>query len=127
MNIPRKIMKRSMAQRTLLAGRVVLVAATALSQDISPHPIMTTEEAIRKDLKALRGTWIVVAAERDGRKLSDAEIESIAFTVEETGRAWVKKKGQIIFEGLIKIDLMKNPKTERQPRPPRARTRAKPS
>jgi uncharacterized protein (TIGR03067 family) len=73
---------------------------------------MTTEEAIRKDLRALTGTWIVVAAERDGRKLSDAEIEGIAFIVEETGRAWVKKKGQIIFEGVIKIDPTKNPKTE---------------
>jgi uncharacterized protein (TIGR03067 family) len=89
-----------------------LIAFAALSQNISPPPVMTKEEAIKKDLKALTGTWTVISAVRDGKQLSDAEIDGIAFTIEETGRAEVKKKGQIVFEGILTIDPTKSPKTE---------------
>src|SRR5262245_38288769 len=34
-----------------------LIAFAALGQNISPPPVMTKEEAIKKDLKALTGTW----------------------------------------------------------------------
>jgi uncharacterized protein (TIGR03067 family) len=70
------------------------------------------EEAISKELAALEGTWKVVSAVRDGNKLSDAQIEGIRFTIEETGKALVKKGEKVLFEGTIKVDPTKTPKTE---------------
>ena len=65
-----------------------------------------------KELAALKGTWVVVSAERDGNKLSDGQIEGVRFTIEETGRAVVRKGEEVIFEGTLKIDPSKTPKTE---------------
>jgi uncharacterized protein (TIGR03067 family) len=70
------------------------------------------EEAVMKELAALRGTWAVVLAERDGEKLSDEQVKGVRFTIEENGKALVKKGEQVVFEGTIKIDPTKTPKTE---------------
>jgi uncharacterized protein (TIGR03067 family) len=70
------------------------------------------EEAINKELAALEGTWKVVSAVQDGNKLSDAQIEGVRFTIEETGKALVKKGEKVLFEGTIKVDPTKTPKTE---------------
>jgi uncharacterized protein (TIGR03067 family) len=70
------------------------------------------EEAVVKDLTALKGTWRVVSATRDGNKLTDEQIKNIRFTIGEGGQALVKNGEQILFEGTIKIDPTKIPKTE---------------
>jgi uncharacterized protein (TIGR03067 family) len=94
-------------------GWIVLAIPTlSLGETVSPEASMTKEDAVRKDFEALTGTWTVVAAVRDGKKLSEAEIQGIAFTIERTGRAVVKRNEQVIFEGIISIDPTRNPKTE---------------
>lgn len=70
------------------------------------------EEAVVKDLTALKGTWTVVSATRDGNKLTDEQIKNVRFTIGENGTALVKNGEQILFEGTIKIDPTKTPKTE---------------
>jgi uncharacterized protein (TIGR03067 family) len=70
------------------------------------------EEAVMKDPAALKGTWIVVSATREGNKLSDKQIKNVRFTIEENGQALVKNGEQILFEGTIKIDPTKKPKRE---------------
>jgi uncharacterized protein (TIGR03067 family) len=70
------------------------------------------EEAVMKDLGALKGTWTVVSADRDGKKLSDEQVKGVRFTIGENGKALVKKGEQVLFEGTIKIDPTKTPRTE---------------
>ena len=70
------------------------------------------EEAVMKDLEALKGTWTVTSAERDGTKLSDEQIKGVTFTFDGAGRAVVKRGDQILFEGTIKLDPTKKPKAE---------------
>jgi len=69
------------------------------------------EEAVMKDMKVLRGTWTVVSAERDGKKLTDEQIKGVSLTIDGTGKVSVKRGDQLIFEGTIRIDPAKKPKT----------------
>ncbi|MDB5312449.1 MAG: hypothetical protein JWO38_6651 [Gemmataceae bacterium] len=71
----------------------------------------TKEEAVVKDLEALKGTWAVVSADRDGKKLTAEQIKGVTFTIDGTGKALVKKGDQLLFDGTIKIDPTKKPKT----------------
>ena len=86
----------------------ILVAGVGLSVAAGD----AKEEAIMKDLVALKGTWRVVSAARDGNKLTHEQIKNVRFTIEENGQALVKNGEQILFEGTIKIDPTKTPKTE---------------
>jgi uncharacterized protein (TIGR03067 family) len=70
------------------------------------------EDAVSKELAALKGTWVVVSAVRDGNKLSYDQIEGVRFTIKETGKVLVKKGEKVLFEGTIKVDPTKTPKTE---------------
>jgi uncharacterized protein (TIGR03067 family) len=69
------------------------------------------EGAIMKDMAALKGTWAVVWTERDGKRASDEEVKGVRFTIEENGKALLKKGEQVLFEGTIKVDPTKKPKT----------------
>jgi uncharacterized protein (TIGR03067 family) len=84
----------------LFAGVGLLVAAGAGSG-----------EAVKKDLEALKGTWMVVSAEKDGKKLTDEQLKGITLTYDGAGKTSVKKGDQLLFEGTIKIDPTKKPKT----------------
>lgn len=69
------------------------------------------EEGVKKDLEALKGTRTVVSAERDGKKLTDEQLKGVTLTYDGAGRASVKKGDQLLFDGTIKIDPTKKPKT----------------
>ncbi len=66
------------------------------------------EAAVKKDLAALKGTWIIVSAERDGKNVTDT---GVILTFDGIGKAAVKKGSQLLFAGAIKIDPTKKPKT----------------
>ncbi|MDB5341711.1 MAG: hypothetical protein JWP89_88 [Schlesneria sp.] len=70
------------------------------------------EEAVMKDVESLKGTWVVVSAERDGRKLTDEQIKGVMLTFDGGEKVVVKKGDQPLFEGTIKIDPTKKPKTQ---------------
>jgi len=69
------------------------------------------EDAVKKDLAALKGTWTAVSAERDGKKLTDEQLKGVTLVYDGAGRASVKKADQLLFDGTIKIDPAKKPKT----------------
>src|SRR5262249_7224019 len=59
----------------------------------------------------LKGTWTPVSAERDGKKLTAEQLMDIKLVYDGAGRASVKKGDQLLFDGAIKIDPTKKPKT----------------
>jgi uncharacterized protein (TIGR03067 family) len=69
------------------------------------------EDAVKKDLKALTGTWAVVAAERDGNKFTEEQTKGVLLTIDGTGKASVKRGDQVVFEGTFTLDPTKKPKT----------------
>lgn len=73
-----------------------------------PHAGAGKDDAAKKELEAIKGTWIVVLAERDGKDVTDKEVR---LTFDAAGKAVVKKGDKLLFEGTIKIDPTKKPKT----------------
>jgi uncharacterized protein (TIGR03067 family) len=67
------------------------------------------KEAGKKDQEALKGTWTIVSAERDGRKFTEAQLKGVVGTFDE-GKVSVQRQGQTIFEGTVKLDPTKKPK-----------------
>jgi uncharacterized protein (TIGR03067 family) len=91
-------------------AQAVAVLFAGVSQPITADD--TKEEAVMKDMKALSGMWTVVSAERDGKKLTDEQLKGITLTYDGTGKASVKKGDQLLFDGTIRIDPTKKPKTQ---------------
>jgi uncharacterized protein (TIGR03067 family) len=60
-----------------------------------------------RDLAAMKGTWSVVSAERDGKDVTDA---TVTLTV-DGAKVFVKRGDKQIFEGTAKLDASKSPKT----------------
>jgi uncharacterized protein (TIGR03067 family) len=87
----------------------VAILLAGISQPTAAHD--TKEEAVMKDMKMLTGTWTVVSAERDGKKLTDEQIKGISLTIEGTGKTSVRRGDQLLFEGTLAIDPTKKPKT----------------
>jgi uncharacterized protein (TIGR03067 family) len=69
------------------------------------------EDAVKKDLEALKGTWAVVSAERDGKKFTDDQLKGVLVTFDADGKVSVQRQGQPLFEGTVMIDPTKKPKT----------------
>ena len=66
------------------------------------------DEAVKKDLEALAGTWVPVSVEIDGRK--DEELKGVAVTYEASGKISVRRGDKVIGEGTFKIDPGRKPK-----------------
>jgi uncharacterized protein (TIGR03067 family) len=69
------------------------------------------KEAVKKDLEAMKGTWTVVSAERDGKKFTEEQLKDVTVTFDAGGKVSAQRQGQPIFEGTVKIDPTKKPKT----------------
>jgi len=69
------------------------------------------EEAVKKELQALKGTWRPVSREVDGVKTSEEELKDVIIRRDEAGMFSVRLGDQVIIEGTIKIDPAKKPKT----------------
>ena len=59
-----------------------------------------------RDLAAMKGTWSIASAERDGKDVTDA---TVTLTV-DGAKVVVKRGDKQIFEGTAKLDASKSPK-----------------
>src|ERR1022692_3565948 len=69
------------------------------------------DDAAKKELETLQGTWVLVSAERDGKKLSENEVKKTKITFK--GDAYVFPDASGIGtsqKGIIKVDPSKTPK-----------------
>jgi uncharacterized protein (TIGR03067 family) len=70
------------------------------------------EEAFKKELKAMAGTWRPVAAEVDGLKAPEERLKESVVTRDEAGNLVARRGDKIIMEGTVKkINATKKPKT----------------
>lgn len=70
------------------------------------------DEASKKDLQQLQGTWLLVSAERDGKKVSEDDVKNVTLVV--SGNKFKFLKGAEVgtaSEGTFKVDATKKPKT----------------
>jgi uncharacterized protein (TIGR03067 family) len=67
------------------------------------------EDAVKKELQQLEGTWVRMSIEVNGEKKSDAEAKSQRLTI--TGEKYTLKIGDQTRQGTLKVDPTKKPKT----------------
>jgi uncharacterized protein (TIGR03067 family) len=84
----------------LVAGAGLLVAAGDAK-----------EEAVKKDLEALKGVWKVVSVEKDGKKLGEEQLKGVSVRFDASGKASGHKGDKVIFEATFRIDPTKEPRT----------------
>jgi uncharacterized protein (TIGR03067 family) len=68
------------------------------------------EEAVKKELKALQGTWRPISQELDGKKTSEEELKDRAVVFDAAGKASLRHGDKILLESAWKIDPTKKPK-----------------
>ena len=112
-------MEVSMKWQAVLA---ILVAGTGLSVAAGD----TKEEAIMKDMAAMKGTWAVDWAIRDGMKLGEEQIKNVRFTIEEAGTSLVKNGDKYSSRARSKSTRPKDPRRKMPRKLPRERTKARP-
>lgn len=69
------------------------------------------DEAIRKDLKALTGTWGTLTFVNDGKKIGKDEAKTHTATYSADRKYQAYQGDKLVFEGTLKIDPTKKPKT----------------
>ncbi len=70
------------------------------------------DDAVKKELAKLTGTWKVTLFEIDGKKpRTDDELEKFLVTFDADGKCTVQLNGKVIVESTNKIDPAKTPKT----------------
>lgn len=69
------------------------------------------EDAVKKALADLKGTWTIVSATKDGKKLTEEQLKGVTLAYDGAGRVTVKQGDKVRFEGTIKIDPTRTPKT----------------
>ena len=65
--------------------------------------------AVKKELKKLAGTWQLVASEKDGVKVPEAETKDIKITI-KGDKFTMERAGKTVEEGWICIDPTRKPK-----------------
>jgi len=76
-------------------------------------PLLLTaggEDALRKELKALKGTWKAVGIEAGGMKLPKEAVLDFKFIVMADGKA-IGKMPKSEYQAKVTVDAKKNPKT----------------
>jgi uncharacterized protein (TIGR03067 family) len=69
------------------------------------------EEAVAKDLQAVKGTWRLSSKEEDGKKFSEEEIKDVIMTNDGSGAASVRRGDKALAEATVKLDPTTKPKT----------------
>lgn len=84
---------------------VVLTAILLIAAD-GPQ-----DDAVKKDLEKLQGTWVLVSAERDGKKLSEEEVKKTKITIKNDTFVFPDASGiGTSQKGIIKLFPSKTPK-----------------
>lgn len=86
---------------------VLTIILLALGRDVRADE----EDAVKRELQALKGTWTLVSREADGKKLGEEELKGVVATRDEEGNVSVRRGDQVLYEANGKIDPTKKPKT----------------
>src|SRR5262245_2591650 len=87
--------------KTALLALVALAATAAAFAE---------EDQVKKDHKALAGTWEYVSQVSDGKEVEKEKLEGIKLTVTAEGKWQLKKDDTVLLEGTGKLDPSKKPK-----------------
>ena len=68
------------------------------------------DDAVRKELKALQGTWKAVSLEAGGKSLPKEAVPDFTFIIGADGKS-IGKSPQVEYQATITVDPKKNPKT----------------
>jgi len=72
--------------------------------------LLASDDATRKELARLEGTWRVVASEKDGAEAPPDDIESMTISV--AGDSYtVRREGEVVEEGTLRIDPTRMPRS----------------
>jgi uncharacterized protein (TIGR03067 family) len=82
-----------------------LLAATALCLIAAQKP----DDAVKKELAKLQGTWKFISLEAGGNKLPEDNYKDAVLLIE--GDKHTTKHGPVTYSGTLKIDPSKKPKT----------------
>jgi uncharacterized protein (TIGR03067 family) len=88
--------------RRIICVLVVLGAASLAAAD--------GDDDVRKELKALEGTWKVVALEAGGKPLPKTAVPDFLFIVGADGKA-TGRMGKIEYQSKVSVDPKKTPRT----------------
>src|SRR5262245_42207302 len=90
----------------------VLVVVTTLGAVACASAVPAADdrdEAVKKDLEKVAGTWQLVSREKDGQKLPEDEVKRTTLTL--TGDKYsVQVDGKTVEEGTFRIDPSRKPK-----------------
>src|SRR5262245_26719171 len=89
-------------KKTLLALVAVAATAVAFAAD--------DDAQVKKDLKALEGTWQYVSQQEDGKETDKENLKAVTVTITAEGKWEAKHEGKVFLEGTVKIDPSKKPK-----------------
>lgn len=88
--------------KTALLALVALAAtAAAFAAD---------DDQVKKDLKALEGTWQYTSQVEDGKEADKEKVKAVTVTITAEGKWEAKHEGKVFLEGTVKIDPSKKPK-----------------
>jgi uncharacterized protein (TIGR03067 family) len=87
----------------VVAAAVAAIGGTASADDIK-------EDAVKKELEKLAGTWQLISSEKDGTQAPEDEVKLTKYVI-AGDRYTVQRAGKTVEEGTIRIDPTKAPKT----------------
>src|SRR5215813_4120823 len=74
--------------------------------------VAADDDAKKKELEKMQGSWQVVGVEISGKKLPQADVDKGKLRLTIKGNKYVYKAGDTeVGEGSIEIDVAKDPKT----------------
>jgi uncharacterized protein (TIGR03067 family) len=82
---------------------LVALAATAVA-------FAADDDQVKKELKALEGTWEYVSQVADGKDTEKEKLEGIKVTITADGKWELKKDDTVFLAGTVKVDSSKKPK-----------------
>jgi uncharacterized protein (TIGR03067 family) len=72
--------------------------------------LRASDDATRKELARLEGTWRVVASEKDGQASPPDDVESTTYSV-AGDKYTVRRQGEVVEEGTFRIDPTRKPRS----------------
>jgi uncharacterized protein (TIGR03067 family) len=82
---------------------LVALAATAVA-------FAADDDQVKKDLKALAGTWEYTSQVADGKKTEKEKLKGMKVTVTTLGKWELKKDDKVLLEGTVKLDPSQKPR-----------------
>jgi uncharacterized protein (TIGR03067 family) len=82
----------------------------ALGVLVTASCLLASDDATRKELAQLEGTWRVVASEKDSAEAPPDDIESITISIAGVTYT-VRREGEVVEEGTIRIDPTRMPRS----------------